>query len=295
MESTHSGHLHNHSHSHSHSASKTIIQVLVVTVIFMIIELVGGFMSNSLALLSDAGHMLTDVGALLVSLFALWMARRPITITMSFGYHRAEILGALVSGLLIWFISGLLVYEAIGRFRHAEVIQGRMVFIIATLGLAANLVCMKMLHSGKKENLNMRAAYLHMVADSLGSIGAIVAGLVLWLTNWHLIDPIISIFFAILMLYSSWYLIKEAVAILMESTPSTLNPVEIEKDLLSLEEVQGVHDLHIWSISSGINALSVHLITPNETILAKANALLKERYGIIHTTIQLEHPDRFDY
>jgi cobalt-zinc-cadmium efflux system protein len=238
--------------------------------------------------------MLTDVGALILSLFAIWVARRPKTAVMSFGYHRAEILGALASGLLIWLISGLLVYESILRLRQPQEVQGKLVFIVAVIGLLANLACMVLLHSERKENINVRAAYLHMLTDSLGSVGAIVAGLVLWLTQWRPIDPIITIFFSILMLYSSWSLVREAVEILMESTPSGVDPNQVKADLQSLAHVREVHDLHIWSVSSGRLALSVHLIAEkHEEILAAANQLLQSRYGIVHTTIQVEHPERF--
>lgn len=267
---------------------------MMVTCAFMVIEAVGGFWANSLALLSDAGHMLTDVGALLLSLFALWIARRPKTALMSFGYHRAEILGALASGLMIWLISGVLVFEAIMRLQHPEEVQGKIVFLIATIGLGANLVSMAMLHSERKENINVRAAYLHMLADSLGSVGAIIAGLVLWLTDWKPIDPIITIFFAVLMLYSSWSLVKEAVGILMESTPTGVDPHQVKEDLQAMPNVREVHDLHIWSVTTGRLALSVHIIAEKqEEILNAANELLKSRYGIVHTTIQVEHPDRF--
>lgn len=296
------GHPHEHSHGHSHShfhahhdgAPRSIMRALIITLIFMVIEAVGGFIANSLALLSDAGHMLTDVGALLLSLFALWVARKPKTATMSFGYHRAEILGALASGLLIWMISGVLIYEAFIRLQHPEHVQGKLVFIIATIGLLANLASMVVLHGEKQKNINVRAAYLHLLTDSLGSVGAIVAGLILWLTGWQPIDPIITVLFAVLMLYSSWALVKEAVEVLMESAPSTVDPHQVQHDLESIDGVKEVHDLHIWSVSTGRMALSVHIITESpETVLSQANQLLESQYGIVHTTIQVEHPNRF--
>jgi len=297
-------HDHNHDHAHHHHghvhnrAPRAIIGAIVVTLIFMLVEFAGGWIANSLALMSDAAHMLTDVGALLLSLFAIWMASKPTTASMSFGYHRAEILGALASGLAIWLIAGLLVYEAILRMTSPPEVQGKLVFIVATIGLIANLASMRLLHGAKHENINVRAAYLHLLADALGSIGAIIAGAVLWLTDWRLIDPIITIFFAILMLVSSWELVKEAVGVLMESTPSGVDPEKVRQDLEALPNVQEVHDLHIWAVSSGRLALSVHLIAveaAGESLLHAVNALLKEKYRIVHTTIQIEDPAKFRY
>ncbi len=292
----HHHHDHEH-HSHHHVNNKgpaAIKRAIFVTFLFMIIELVGGWLANSLALVSDGAHMLTDIGAMLLSLFAFWVARRPSTPTMSFGYHRAEILGALMSGLLIWLISGILIYEALMRIQAPPKVEGPLVFVIATIGLAANLVSMWMLRSTKDENLNTRAAYLHLISDSLGSVGAIIAGLVLWFTDWRPIDPIITILFAALMLFGSWSLVKEAVGVLMESAPSHVDPTEVKNNLQAIKGVIEAHDLHIWTVSSGRLALSVHLISENtESVLMIANDLLKQKHGIIHTTIQVEHPNRF--
>lgn len=298
------GHGHGHSHGggllghhHHHGASQApqaILRAIAVTVVFMVLELVGGWFANSLALISDGAHMLTDVGALLLTLFVLWLARRPSSDTMTFGYHRAEILGALGSGLAIWVISGFLIYEAIERMQAPPEVNGPVVFVIATIGLIANLVSMRMLSHAKHENLNVRAAYLHVVSDMLGSIGAIIAGAVLWITHWRPIDPIITVLFAGLMLVSSWSLVKEAIQILMESTPSGFDASKIRTDLRALPGVQEVHDLHIWTVASGRHALSVHVIAIEAGgLLSQVNAILKERYGIIHTTVQIEHPDRF--
>jgi cobalt-zinc-cadmium efflux system protein len=269
-----------------------------ITLLFMFIEAAGGWYSNSLALLTDAAHMLTDVGAMLLSLFVLWMARRPSTKKMSFGYHRAEILGALASGLMIWVIAGYLVYEAVLRMREPPEVNGPVVFVVALIGLGANLGAMRMLFSNKDSNINVRAAYLHLISDCLGSVGAVIAGATLWATGWRPIDPIITVVFSALMLVSSWSLIREAVEVLMESTPAHVDPHAVQKDLESLDGVTEVHDLHIWSVSSGRLALSVHLIATTagegtEPLLARANEILSAHYGIRHTTIQVEHPDRF--
>ncbi|MBI2711930.1 MAG: cation transporter [Bdellovibrio sp.] len=292
---THSHGAHPHLHfGHTHTEGpRAITRAMIITLVFMAFEFIGGWFANSLALISDGAHMLTDVGALLLSLFAFWMARRPVTLSMSFGYHRAEILGALTSGLLIWGISGVLIYEAIIRLQSPPEVKGPVVFVVASIGLVANLASMWMLRNAKEENLNTRAAYLHMLSDSLGSVGAIIAGAVLWFSGWQMIDPIMTILFAILMLVSSWSLVKESLNILMESTPAHLNPSAIKRDLEKIQGVEESHDLHIWSVSSGKYALSVHLISKDAEVLNQANDLLKARYGIVHTTIQVEHPDRF--
>lgn len=292
------GHSHPHQHFHHHSGKKApsaIWKAIAVTLLFMGVEAVGGWLANSLALLSDAAHMFADVGAMLLSLFAIWVARRPSTHTMSFGYHRAEIIGALFSGLSIWFISGLLVYEAVLRMSSPPDVKGPLVFGVAAIGLIANLAAMRALESARAENINVRAAYLHVISDVLGSIGAMVAGLILWFTGWKPIDPIITIVFSALMLLSSWGLVRDSIAVLMESTPRHIDSRKIRKRLTELTGVQEAHDLHIWSVSSGRLALSVHLVSErNEsTLLKEANHLLEEEFEILHTTIQVEHPKHF--
>jgi cobalt-zinc-cadmium efflux system protein len=291
------GHSHDHDHDHGHgeNPSRQITKAMGITILFMGIEAVGGWYANSLALLSDAAHMLTDVGALLVGLFAIWVARKPSTPQMSFGYQRAEILGALASGLLIWLIAGLLSYDAFARLSAPPEVNGRVVFVIASIGLIANLTAMRVLHGKHHQNMNVRAAYVHFVTDSLGSVGAVVSGAVLWWTHWRPIDPIITLVFAALMLWGSWSLVTEAVGILMESTPRHVNATQVMNDLIALTGVKAVHDLHIWSVSSGKLALSVHLISERgELVLAEANGVLQEKYGIVHTTIQVEHPATFN-
>jgi cobalt-zinc-cadmium efflux system protein len=289
----HSDHGHGLAHGEGGGIARALSWALVITIVFMIIELVGGLVANSLALLSDAAHLLTDVGAILLSLFAYWVSRKPSTTTMSFGYHRAEILGALASGLMIWLLSGLLVYEAILRLKAPPEVNAPIVLVVAGVGFVANLLSMYVLNSSKKESMNVRAAYLHMLADAMGSAAAVIAGLVLMFTGWRPIDPIITIFFAILMLVSSWTLVKESVQVLMESTPGHLDPAQIQKDLVQLAGVREAHDLHVWTVATGRFALSVHLIAESEEVLTLANALLEERYSIRHTTIQIEKPESF--
>ncbi len=295
---------HHHSHSHDehapdhhhHSESEgqaALFGALIVTAIFMLVEVIGGYFANSLALISDGAHMLTDIGALCLSLFAGWLARRPSDHTMSYGYQRAEILGALISGLLIWLIVGLLGYEAVDRFYNPHEVKGGWVLGIAVVGLAANLISMRMLHRHQGERLNIRAAYLHLIADALGSVGAVVAGaLILW-TGKAWIDPLITFLFAGLMLYGSWGLVKESVSVLMESVPSWVDFKKVQADLQGLTGISQVHDLHIWAMSSRQAALSVHLVSgrPARELLVAAQALLREKHGITHSTIQVEHPE----
>jgi cobalt-zinc-cadmium efflux system protein len=288
------GHSHGHGHRHGDAGSRALFKALGVTLTFMVIEAVGGYLANSLALVSDAAHMLTDAGALSLSLFVVWLSRRPSTPVMSFGYHRVEILGALGSGLAIWVLAGYLVYEAVQRMSAPPEVQGPMVFAVATAGLIANLISMRFLNHSH-ESLNVRAAYLHVLSDLLGSVGAMVAGIVLWTTGWRPIDPIVTVVFSALMLFSSWDLVKESLAVLMESAPGAVNPADVKKDLAAIEGVREVHDLHIWSVSSGRHALSAHLISDgsSKALLARANAVLQEKHGIRHTTIQIEHPEEF--
>ena len=289
----HHDHDHDHGHAHDHSVS-ALRKALVVTLIFLVVEFVGGWLANSLALLSDAGHMLTDVGALLLSLFAAWISRRPPTQTMSFGYHRAEIIGALVSGLSIWALVGVLVFEAIQRVRAPELVHGPTVLWIAGVGLLVNLYSLKVLHGGKDHNLNVRGAYLHVAADALGSVGALVAGALIVWRGWNWVDPIITFVLAALMLSSSWTLIRDSVVILMESTPRAIDPVRMKQALQALPGVSEVHDLHVWTVGSRRLAMSVHLVSEqSEEVLEAAQKILEDDFGIRHSTIQIEHPAKF--
>ncbi len=288
---SHGHHHHEHGHSHGQVA---LSRALVVTVIFLIVEVICGFLANSLALISDAGHMLTDVGGILLSLFVVWVARRPATRTMSFGYHRAEILGALGSGLSIWVLAGVLIFEAAQRIQTPQEVQAPLVIAMGALGLLANLISMKFLHSEQKNSLNVRGAYLHVIYDALGSVGALIAGIVLWRTGWSQIDAIVTFFLAALMLWGSWSLVRDSVMVLMESTPGGIDPLVVQSSLEKIEGVREVHDLHIWTVSSGRLALSVHIISDQgEQVLTRANEALAERFKISHTTIQIEHPEKF--
>ncbi len=284
-----------HTHSHGHGHIKALHSALWIAVIFMIIEVIGGWLANSVALISDALHMFTDVGALLLGLIVSKIAHRPTTPTMSYGYQRAEILGALVSAVSLWALCGVLSYEAVHRFFNPEVVEGKLVFIVATAGLIANLVMLKLLHPSQGQSLNTRAAYLHVLGDLFGSVGVIVSGLILWIFGWNLIDPIITLLFTLFILRGSGKVIRESISILMESTPEGIDPTAVKRTLAGIQGVQEVHDLHIWTASVHKVALSAHLVTekPSEVLL-KARLALEETYGIRHITIQVEDPKSFE-
>jgi cobalt-zinc-cadmium efflux system protein len=273
---------------------KALLYGLILTGSFMFVELIGGLYANSLALIADALHMLTDTGAMALSYFVFWLSQKPTTPKRSFGFHRAEILGALANGLVIWMLCAFLIYEAIERFYSPSFVQGPIVSIIALIGLFVNLGVMKLLHPTQSYSLNIRSAYLHVLGDLLGSAAALIAGILIWWTQLWIIDPIVTCLFSLIILYSSWGMIKEAIHILMESSPKNIDPIEVKKDLEAIESVDALHDLHIWTISSNYPALSVHLVSKEgDHTLNLAHQMLKSKYNIIHTTIQIEHPQKF--
>lgn len=293
----HHGH-HGHDHGpdehhsvHGGGAIRALKLSLIVTLTFMVVEIVGGYLANSLALISDGVHMATDAAALAFSLFTIWLSKRPAKSGFTFGYQRVEILGALLSGLTVWLIAGFLIFESIERMDSPPAVRGGMVFVIATIGLIANLISVSLLHAKSKESLNVRAAYLHVLTDCLGSVAAMISGVVIWLTGWGMIDPIITCVLSALMLWSSWRLISETVGILMERMPEHLSSEKIIDALAAIPDVEEVHDLHVWTLSSGKVSLSVHLTSRSPHVLAAANSLLLKEFGINHTTIQVEVPD----
>ena len=268
---------------------------MIIAFIFMIVEVIGGIAANSLALISDALHLFTDVGALGLGLIVLKISHLPSTLKMSYGYHRAESLGALASALSLWVLCGVLIYEAIHRLIAPPEVKGPVVFIIATIGLAANLMMMRTLHSHQGDNLNIRAAYLHILGDILGSVGVIIAGVLIWITGWNPIDPIISILFSLGIVYGSGKIIKQTVSVLMESTPDGVDPNAIERDLKAIPGVREVHDLHVWSVSAKKVALSAHLVADDtHAALNEAHRRIEQNYQISHMTIQVEDPLHFE-
>jgi cobalt-zinc-cadmium efflux system protein len=273
---------------------KAFIYSIIIAFGFMILEFLGGFFANSLALISDALHMFSDVGSLLLGVIVIAISKRPPSVKKSFGYDRAEILGAIASGSALWALMIFLIYEAFTRLISPPAVKGPVVLVIAFLGLIANLLMFRLLHPSKHgSSMNIRAAYLHVLGDLLGSIGVLISGFVIWIWNWNLIDPIVTFFISALILRSSSLMIKEAIDILMEGVPKHISLEKVEKDLLSIEGIKEVHDLHIWSLSTRKACLSAHLIS-DKKILDKVHKLIQKKYDIHHMTIQIEHPKEFD-
>lgn len=290
-------HSHNcHSHSHNDKTNNKLWIVLLLTGVFMIAEFAGGFYANSLALTADAGHMLSDVGALALSYFSIWISSKPASSEKTYGYFRTEILAAFINGIALVVIALFIIYDAFMRMSEPPEVKAPVMIVIAIGGLIVNLVGAFLLHKDSKENLNIRGAFLHIIGDLLGSVGAIAAGVIILRWHFYLADPIISIIIALLILYSSITLINEAVNILLEAAPSHINVETIRESILEVPNVIDVHDLHVWSISSNKIALSVHIVTEfldNKEILCNISDLLKEKFDIHHATIQIE-PKGFD-
>lgn len=284
---------HQHSH-HGDQRSRNLTRLgftLGLVLIYMVAEVVGGLMTNSLALLADAGHMLSDAGSLGLALFALWIAQRSRTPERTFGYHRTEILAALANGVALVVVAVLIVFEAWGRLRNPEPVNGETMLWIACGGLVTNLLGMWILHGGRSDSLNIRGAWLHVLTDTLGSVQAILAGVVIWAFGWTWADPVASVLIALLVIWSAWALIREAGNVLMEATPSHIDASEVQQAIRQVEGIEQVHDLHVWTITSGFESLSVHarVGTRNrDAVLSDVQSVVRDRFSIEHATIQLE-------
>jgi cobalt-zinc-cadmium efflux system protein len=282
----------NPQHAHKPSGKKRLTIALCIIGCWFLVELMGGIYANSLALLADAAHMLTDLAALGLSLFALNISARPATHEKTYGYMRAEILAALANGVFLILISLYIFYEAYQRFLEPPEVKSVPMLVIASAGLLANLITAKLLFKSRKENLNLRGAFLHVLGDTLGSLGAVTAGIMMAVWKWYLADPIVSFIVGGLILLSAWSLVKESVDVLLESTPRHLNIARILSDLGNMDGVTSVHDLHVWSIASGTTAMSCHIVLKSnedaEGALSESGRLMREKYGIEHTTIQVE-------
>lgn len=302
----HEGHSHSHEgHNHSHGAhghhhfdpsgnKKGLMIALIITVGIMFLEFFGGLITNSLALLSDSGHMLNDASSLALSLVAVWFATKPASPNKTYGFHRFEILAALLNGVTLFVVAGFIIVEAYGRFFDPPTVASGSMMLIASIGLLANVAsAWSLMRKGDvKNNINLRSAYLHVLGDALGSVGAIIAGLIMMIFGWYVADPIISVLVALLILRGAWGIIKHTVHVLMEGTPITINPAEVKEILESIEGVRNVHDLHIWTITSGLDSLSCHILIEEEAddqrILQQAIRLIADHFKIQHTTIQVE-------
>ncbi len=262
----------------------------------MIAEAVGGWLTNSLALIADAGHMLTDVAAISLTLFAFWFAARPATSKKTYGYYRLEILAAFVNGVALVLLSLWVVYEAIDRWQSPPEVKGLQLLLIATGGLAVNIIAAFLLHSGHKHNLNMRGAFLHVIGDLLGSVAAMGAGVLILTLGWMWADAAGSVLISVIIIAGAWRLILDSVNVLLEGTPAHINLSAVGDTIIAVDGVRGIHDLHVWTISSGIDALSVH-ISHDETVghsdlLAVVRDKLHDDFGIDHLTIQMETLNR---
>jgi cobalt-zinc-cadmium efflux system protein len=260
----------------------------------MLAEAIGGYLANSLALLSDAGHMLTDVAALALSLFAVRFASRPATTRKTYGFYRLEILAALANGVTLIVLSLLICVEAYHRLRAPEQVQGWTLVWISTGGLAVNVVSAWLLSHSHADSLNVRGAFLHVLGDLLGSVAAVAAGVLIIWRGWTLADPIFSVVISVLIIYSSWRLVADAVNILLEGTPSHINAAAVEEAMRSVPGVRAVHDLHIWTITSGRHAITVHVVINDASesyrVLREVREMLSERFALTHSTIQIEDP-----
>jgi cobalt-zinc-cadmium efflux system protein len=282
-----------HDHEHGEENRRALALVLALTAGFTVVEIIGGLLTGSLALLADAGHMLSDNFSLGLALFAAWLAQRPATPNRSFGYRRAEILAALANGVTLVAVSIWVFVEAYSRLSDPPEVLGGPMLLVAALGLLVNAAGAIILYRSGGQSLNVRGAMRHVFADALGSVGAIVAAAVIILTGWRYADPLISVAIGVLILGSSWKLLKDSANILLEATPSNLDATKVGQKMASAEGVVEVHDLHIWTITSGFPALSAHvLVGSHEDCHARRRELedlLAHEYGVSHTTLQVDH------
>jgi cobalt-zinc-cadmium efflux system protein len=267
---------------------------LLITAIVMIAEIIGGLLANSLALLSDAGHMLTDILSLGLSLAAMKLAQKPPTPSKTFGFHRLEILAAFFNGMLLFFMSFYIFYEAYHRLVQPEEIKGLFMLVVAFIGLLANGAGILLLRKSAHTSLNVKSAFFHIVGDTISSGGVILGGVLILYTGWYLVDPLLSIFIGLLILRGAYALIVESIDIFLEATPKDINVEELLDDLRKIKGVKDVHHLHLWTITTGINAMSTHvliddlLISSSAHILKEIKSLLRNKYKIEHSTIQFE-------
>ena len=266
---------------------------LFITGTLLVAELIGAFYTNSLALLADAGHMLTDVCALALSFFAIWFSSRPATPRKTYGFYRVEILAALLNGVVLVLVALYIFYEAYGRVFDPPQVRAGWMLVVASAGLTANLASAYLLFGEQKVSMNVRGAFFHVLGDAIGSIGVIAASLLILLFGWSLADPLVSAIVAVLILYSSWILIRDAVDVLLEGTPSDINIVSVRDQLNQVPGVDSVHDLHVWTLTSGVVAMSCHVVvdgaeSDRNQVLDQVSTVAHHRFRISHTTIQIE-------
>jgi cobalt-zinc-cadmium efflux system protein len=301
--SDHQGHDHEHAdehahgHAHAHTSTggrKGLLIALFITFVMMIAEIIGGILSNSLALLSDAGHMFTDTLALALSFFAMKFADMPATDKRTFGFYRLEILAALLNGITLVLISLYIIYEAYQRILDPPPVQGTLMLVVAVIGLVANILGALFLIKHHETNLNIRGAFLHIIGDAISSVGVIIGGVVIYYTGWFLIDPLLSIMIALGIIAGSYGLVTESVNILLESAPSHINIAAVAAEIAAVKGVREAYHVHVWTITSGVYALSAHVIVDDMPVSGSRELLdairtrLAERFKILHSTIQFE-------
>ncbi len=283
-------------HAHVQSAGsknkKNLAIVLGLTTTYLLAEVVGGLWTGSLALLADAGHMLTDVFGLALALFAIRFAERKATPVKTYGYYRVEILAALTNAVILIGISFYILYEAYERFKNPPEVESKGMLIVAGIGLVINLVGMYILRAGSSESLNMKGAYFEVLSDMLTSIGVIIAGVIMLTTGWYYADPLISAGIGLFILPRTWALMKESVSVLLEGTPADVNIESLRQAVEKIDGVADVHDLHVWSLTSGVNAMSVHTVLTNDNehdaVMKRVHEFVTENFKISHVTVQTE-------
>ena len=285
---------HDHDHGHRSASRRSLSISLALITVYMVVEVVGGLVSGSLALLADAGHMLTDAAAIGLALLAIWISGRPASIEQTFGFHRTEILAALLNALSLWFIAALIFFEASRRFGDSIDVDGGLMLVVGAVGLGVNVAAAWVLHRSAGYSLNVEGAFLHVIADLLGSVAVVAAGVMVLAFGWDIADPIFGIVIGILILASSMRLLWKVVHVLMEGTPAHLDLHLLCHRLEELEGVTGIHDIHAWSITTGYDALSAHVTAdvavmddPNP-VLQRLREIASSEFGIAHVTIQLE-------
>lgn len=300
---SHAGHDHGHPREAAGDASarneRRLLLAAALTTITLLAEVIGGVVSGSLALLADAGHMLTDAAALILAWLAVRFARRPADWKRTYGFDRFEVLAAFANGLALFFISAMICYEAMERLSKPVEVLGGTMLAIAALGLVVNVATLMILNHGGEANLNVRAALLHVLSDLLGSVAAIGAALVILQTGWTPIDPILSIVITLLILRSAWIITKDAGHILLEGAPDDIDVREVQKDLeATVPEVQGVHHVHVWSLSENRHVMTLHALTgdkvPPERVAAAIKDRLRKAFGVVHATVEIEHRECAD-
>ncbi|MEO8573163.1 MAG: cation diffusion facilitator family transporter [Pyrinomonadaceae bacterium] len=287
---------HAHAYGSGQSAAgknkKNLVIVFGLTSFYLIVEVIGGLWTGSLALLADAGHMLTDVAGVGLALFAIWFAERPASPERTYGFYRVEILAALTNAVVLILISIYILYEAYERFKNPPEVQSGVMIGVAVVGLVINIVGIYILRAGSKESLNMKGAYFEVLSDALTSIGVIVAGVIMLTTGWYYADPIISAGIGLFILPRTWALLRDAVGVLLEGTPSDVNIANLRASLLAIEGVADIHDLHVWSLTSGVNAMSVHAVlaehSSHEDVLERVHEQCTHTFKISHITVQTE-------